>query len=73
MYYQYVKKLFKKLVNLLISEIENINSTRSISLFAERELVKFYQKLGFIEQEEVYFNDIPNVKMVKRKNILFIH
>lgn len=58
----------QKLVNLLISEIESPNSTRSLSLFTNRELVTFYQKLGFVEQEEVYFDESPIIKMVKRKN-----
>jgi ElaA protein len=56
----------KKFVNLLIDEVRNTETIKSISLVAaEQNLTKFYQRLGFVENGEVYFDNIIYIKMVR--------
>lgn len=55
-----------KLIEHIINYIKANTQTNTISLYAEDErLILFYKQFGFVEKEEVYFNNTPYMNMQK--------
>jgi len=56
------------IINQAMELVKANNQVNVIRLFTESEKIGFYKKFGFIENGEVFFDDIPYIDMVVAVN-----
>ena len=56
------------IINQAMELVKANNQVNLIRLFTESEKIGFYKKFGFIENGEVFFDDIPHIDMVVAVN-----
>ncbi len=56
----------EEMMRQIISKVYSSQKAEIIRLFlANKNLATFYQKFGFFENSEAYFNDVPYISMIK--------
>ena len=55
-----------ELIRQIISMIKNSRKANLISLYTDNDKVNFYEKFGFVENGEVFFDNMPYINMVAK-------